>query len=243
MNTINCKQSLCLLSASQHFHPSHWFSDYPCFVNLLSKSSYSDLAPAKRKRLRYWDLDVEKNQRTPWGASYFDLTQGCLGRTLWPFLRLLYTGHSLIWLSKIIGTSYFFILAILIDLLLDLWGKPSSSNESLHWKFASAWSSWECGWLLFFYLYLTGRGTPVKLENIDKSIQKTGYLLQGISPEVSLGETDSLHWSKWCWKINSPLHYEQTNQEGSGILSIKGRNWKLNSARTGQRADYPKAED
>lgn len=43
-------KSFCLLSTSQHFHPSHRFSDHPRFDNLfLSKSSRSRcLAPAKR---------------------------------------------------------------------------------------------------------------------------------------------------------------------------------------------------
>ena len=55
----------------------------------------------------------------------------------------------------------------------------------------------------------------MKLENIDKSIQKQD-ILQDISLEVSPQKLTAFIWSKWCWKIDSPLHHEQTNQERSG---------------------------
>ncbi len=50
----------------------------------------------------------------------------------------------------------------------------------------------------------------MKLENIDKSIQKRD-ILQGIR-SVSPLRTDSLYWSNER-KINSPLHHEQTDHK------------------------------
>ena len=55
----------------------------------------------------------------------------------------------------------------------------------------------------------------MKLENIDKSIQKQD-ILQDISLEVSPQKLTAFIGPNGAGKIDSPLHHEQTDQERSG---------------------------
>ena len=87
--------------------------------------------------------------------------------------------------------------------------------------------------------YFTG-GPSVKLKTLINPFKNR--ILQDIISEVR-PETDSLYWSKWCWKINFPLHHEQTDQERSGNFSIKGREIESWNCKNQLKNHHSKAEN
>lgn len=88
----------------------------------------------------------------------------------------------------------------------------------------------------------------MKLENIDKSIQKQD-ILQGISLEVSPQKLTAFIGPNGAGKSTLLSIMSRLTKKDQGVLSIKGReieSWnsqELEFARTGPRTNHPKTEN
>ncbi len=170
-----------------------------------------------KEKLQILGLDVEKRKNSSWNRALTSTATAWWD--LWPSSSFMLASLTYLIVKRL--SAQVALYRGYSDWILWLTQQDKLSNESLHWKFASAWSHRSGRWSLILYLTIQEGASGGETGKHWQIHSKTEIIFYGVFRLKSVTqETDSLYWSKWCWKINSPLHHEQTDRKGQGIKVI-----------------------